>query len=91
MFCSVCWLCRGIGGLDAGVGGELLLLDVIEPEGLARQLDIVTDVRRSRTSSFGLTMKLVTYQPTTPIDDVADAAGATASTSQRTLGRRRPR
>ena len=56
--------CWRIDGLDAGLGGKRLLLDAVEPVRPARQLDVVRDVRRSRTSSLGFTMKLVTYQPT---------------------------
>ncbi len=54
---------RGVDRLDARLDRKRALRDPVQAERLLRHLNVVRDVRAFLTSSFGFTMKPLTYQP----------------------------
>ncbi len=65
----------GVGGVDGGFGGKLLLVEAVETEGLAGDLDVVGDVRALADELVGLDDEVGDVPADEAEGDVADSGG----------------
>ena len=66
----------GVGGGDGGFGGELVLVEAVEAEGLAGHLDVVGDVRSFAVELVGLDDEAADVPADEGEHDVADGGGS---------------
>ena len=65
----------GVGCFDGGFGGKLLLVEAVEAEGLAGELDVVGDVRALADELVGLDDEVGDVPADEAEGDVADSGG----------------